>query len=221
LDLVYVDLKKLSIVEANEQFPNQTKLTSKSDNKPIDLESGEVIVLNGASSKFSDIILVRMNGTKYLFMIQCKWDYGSREMTEKAVDDEDIKNLNGLISKVKEMYESYELITIIFTTQPYNGLLEKTGVLIISQNNFEEHFGPVFSSRALFFFTKVVNPNFWDVSRLKNTLEGIGEASIDNVIEKRPYINEDQFYEANPRAKKQKLDFFPFVPGTEAYAPNQ
>jgi hypothetical protein len=35
------------------------------------------------------------------------------------------------------------------------------------------------------------------------------------------YINEDQFYEANPRAKKQKLDLFPFdVPGTEIYASN-
>ncbi|PKY30519.1 hypothetical protein RhiirB3_447640 [Rhizophagus irregularis] len=224
LQLIHINLKKLSICEANEQFPATKKLTSKPDKKPIDLESGDVIVLNGASSKFSDsIILVRMNGIKYLFMLQCKWDYGSRDMTEKeAVDDEDIKNLDALISNVKNMYEGYELITVIFTTQPYDGLKEKTGVLIVSKDNFDKHFGPVFSSQAIFSFTKAINPNFWDIDRLKNTLEGIDEASIDDVISKRPYINEDQFYDANPRAKKQKLVFFPLdVPETEIYAPNQ
>jgi hypothetical protein len=215
---LYVNLKKLSIREANEQFPAKKELTSKSDNEKIDLESGDVIVLNGASAKFSDIFLVRINGTKYLFMLQCKWDYGSREMTEKAVDDEDIKNLDGLISKVKNMYKDYELITIIFTTQPYTGQ-KKRGVLVISKENFDKHFGPVFSSRATFFLTRTTNPNFWEANRLKNILDGIGNASIDNVIEKRPYINEDHFYEENPNAKRQKLDFFPLdVPGTEPYA---
>jgi hypothetical protein len=43
---------------------------------------------------------------------------------------------------------------------------------------------PIILSRAIFFLTRAINPNFWDKSRLLNTLEGIGEASIDNVIEK-------------------------------------
>jgi hypothetical protein len=35
-------------------------------------------------------------------------------MIEKAVDNDNIKNLNRLIFKVKEIYENYKLITIIF-----------------------------------------------------------------------------------------------------------
>ncbi|CAB4400646.1 unnamed protein product [Rhizophagus irregularis] len=42
------------------------------------------------SAKF-DIILVRKNGTDVLLMIQCKWDYSSKKMTEKNVNDEDVK----------------------------------------------------------------------------------------------------------------------------------
>ncbi|GES94078.1 hypothetical protein GLOIN_2v1720020 [Rhizophagus clarus] len=88
-------------------------LSNKRDNKPIDLEV-ENVVLNGASVRFADIILVRENGTKYLD-IQCKWDYGSKNMTEGNVED-DVENLNNLISNGKDMYDDYELITIIFTT---------------------------------------------------------------------------------------------------------
>lgn len=58
-----INLKKFSICEVNEQFPKK-KLTSKSDNKTIDLESVDIIILNGASSKFSGISLVRKNGKK-------------------------------------------------------------------------------------------------------------------------------------------------------------
>ncbi|GBB89346.1 hypothetical protein RclHR1_01600018 [Rhizophagus clarus] len=73
----------LRVCEANEQFPNSKALTNKRDNKLIDLEIGEVVVLNAASARFADIILVRENGTKILFMIRCKWDYGSKNMTEE------------------------------------------------------------------------------------------------------------------------------------------
>ncbi|GBC04886.1 hypothetical protein RclHR1_05920006 [Rhizophagus clarus] len=152
------------------------RLISKSDNKPIDLKSENGIVLNDVSAN-------------------------SREITEKAVNNEDIKNLNVLNSNVKNMYEGYELITVVFTTQPYDRLKEKTGVLIISKDNFDKHFGLIFSLRAIFSITKVINPNFWNICRLKNTLEDIDKASIDDIISKRPY-NEDQYYEANPRAKR-------------------
>ncbi|CAG8684567.1 17281_t:CDS:2, partial [Racocetra fulgida] len=217
---MYVDLKRLHVCEANERFPNNKKLTNKSDNEPIDLESGNVVVLNDASADFAGIILVRMNGARCLLMIQYKWDYGSKEMTKNIVDNEDAKNLNKLISEIKKIYEGYELITIIFTTQPYNGPQDKTGALIISRDNFDKHFGPVFSSLATFSFIRATNPNFWDAKRLKNILDGIGDESIDDVIKKRPYINKDHFYSENPKAKKQKLDFFPLdVPETDVYAP--
>ncbi|GET01642.1 hypothetical protein GLOIN_2v1720049 [Rhizophagus clarus] len=176
LQLIHINLKKLSICKSNEQFLATKRLISKSDNKPIDLKSENGIVLNDVSAN-------------------------SREITEKAVNNEDIKNLNVLNSNVKNMYEGYELITVVFTTQPYDRLKEKTGVLIISKDNFDKHFGLIFSLRAIFSITKVINPNFWNICRLKNTLEDIDKASIDDIISKRPY-NEDQYYEANPRAKR-------------------
>ncbi|CAG8719607.1 32331_t:CDS:2, partial [Racocetra persica] len=174
---IYVVLKRLHCYEANEQFLNNKKLTNKYDNKSIDLESGTVVVLNNISADFTDIILVRMNGEKCLLIIQCKWDY---------IDDDDIKNLSKHIAEFKKIYEGYELITIIFTTQPYSGPQEKVGILIISKDNFDKHFGPVFLSLATFSLIKAINPNFWDVNRLKNIFDDIGDASIENVIEKRP-----------------------------------
>ncbi len=207
---LYVNLKRLSICEANEQFPNKKELTDKYNNNTIDLESGDFVVLNDVSAKFADIILVRKNGTKFLFMIQCKWDNCSKEMTETETDD-----------KLKEIYDTYELIKIIYTTQPYKGLKAKTGCLIISKDNFKQHFVPVFASRAIFSFTRAINPNFWDKKRLINILHDVGDVNINNVIKKRPYINENHFYEANNFiTKRQKLDFFPFdEPGTDPYAP--
>jgi hypothetical protein len=59
-------------------------------------------------------------------------------------------------------------MTIIFTTQPYNKSKQKPSVLIISKDSFHEQFGPIFSSRAIFAFTKEINPNFWDRNRLLN-----------------------------------------------------
>lgn len=55
-------------------------------------------------------------------MIQYKWNYGSRKMIEKAVDSEVNKHLKELSSNFKNMFKDYELITIIFTPQPYDGL---------------------------------------------------------------------------------------------------
>ncbi len=56
------------------------------------------------------------------------------------------------------------------------------------------------------------------ISGLVNCLEGIGKARIDEVFNKRPYVNQEEFYYHNPDAKRQKLDFFPLdVPGTKPY----
>ncbi|CAB5393666.1 unnamed protein product [Rhizophagus irregularis] len=87
--------------------------------------------------------------------------------------------------------------------------------IIMCQNKKEK-------SRATFFLTRDINPNFWDINGLKNTIKGIGDDSINTVIAKRPYISEDHFHNVNPKAdKRHKLDFFPFdIQGTEIYAPD-
>ncbi|EXX52264.1 uncharacterized protein OCT59_001802 [Rhizophagus irregularis] len=50
-----IKLRKLNVCEANEQFPESKKLTNKYDNKIINLESEDVVDLNGASAKSADI----------------------------------------------------------------------------------------------------------------------------------------------------------------------
>ncbi|POG60809.1 hypothetical protein GLOIN_2v1709692 [Rhizophagus irregularis DAOM 181602=DAOM 197198] len=217
LDIV-MKLKELGIYKSREQFPLNLNLTHGSE---IPWNNGHCVVVNGTSAESSDIFYVMedVSGVFYLIMGQNQWDYGSKKMTEKNVSDEDEKNFNSV--EHSELQE-YRDITIIFTTQPYEGSENLPEILIVSKDNFKSYFGPVFSARATFSLTRDINPNFWDINRLKNTIKGIGDVSMDTVIAKRPYISEDHFHNVNPGAdKRQKLDFFPFdVQGTEIYAPD-
>ncbi|GES95955.1 hypothetical protein GLOIN_2v1720049 [Rhizophagus clarus] len=207
-----VKLKELHVCESSEQFPTTTtELTNKSNDEKINWKSGNVVVINGKSAKSADVILVREVDCKLklLVMNQCKWDYGSVTMYQDQVDDEDKKNLDSFFKYIGDC--TYIPITNIFTSRPYEGGLRED-VTVISKENFKKHFGPVFSSRAKFAIIKEINPNFWDRNRLLNTLEGVGAASIDRALEKRPYFDDKGYLEVNPGAKnkKQKLDYFPF-----------
>ncbi|PKB96867.1 hypothetical protein RhiirA5_367635 [Rhizophagus irregularis] len=219
LDIV-MKLKRLGIYRSREQFPLNLIVTDNSDGSKIPWDNGHCVVVNGTSAESSDMIYVMegVSGFFYIIMVQNKWDYGSEEIKEENVSDENKKNVKSI---KRSNLEGYETKTIIFTTQPYKGNKNLPEILIVSKDNFKSYFGPVFSARATFSLTRDINPNFWDINRLKNTLMGIGNASIYNVAAKRPYISEDHFYSVNPRAvKKQKLDLFPFdVQGTEIYAP--
>ncbi|UZO07645.1 uncharacterized protein OCT59_027924 [Rhizophagus irregularis] len=216
LDIV-MKLKRLGIYRSREQFPLNLIVTDNSDGSKIPWDNGHCV---GTSAESSDMIYVMegVSGFFYIIMVQNKWDYGSEEIKEENVSDENKKNVKSI---KRSNLEGYETKTIIFTTQPYKGNKNLPEILIVSKENFKSYFGPVFSARATFSLTRDINPNFWDINRLKNTLMGIGNASIYNVAAKRPYISEDHFYSVNPRAvKKQKLDLFPFdVQGTEIYAP--
>jgi hypothetical protein len=207
-----VKLKPLRVCEANEQFPLTNPLTEKSDGKIIDWQSGDVVVINGSHAPFANVFFVRelehTADNKFLMMNQCKWDYGSKKITESKVDEEDGKNLQNFYTAIDD---DYMLITIIFTSQPYTKEKQDPGVLVISKEDFKKHLGPVFSSRASFAITGDTNPNFWEINRLKNVFDGIGDGSIGNVIKKRPYYSDDDFYKKNPGIKKlQKMDYFPF-----------
>ncbi|EXX56493.1 uncharacterized protein OCT59_015772 [Rhizophagus irregularis] len=221
LDIV-MKLKELGIWEASrEQFPLNLNLTDNSDGSKIPWDNGHCVVVNGTSAEPRNIFYVMEDVSGVFYIIMCqnknKWDYGSNKMTEKNVSDEDEKNFNSV--KHSELH-GIKIITIIFTTQPYEGSENLPEILIVSKDNFKSYFGPVFSARATFFLTRDINPNFWDINGLKNTIKGIGDDSINTVIAKRPYISEDHFHNVNPKAdKRHKLDFFPFdIQGTEIYS---
>jgi hypothetical protein len=207
-----VKLKKLHVREASEQFPNKTmKLTDKFTGEQINWKSGEAVVINGKSAQSADVLLVREvdKKLKLLVMDQCKWDYGSKRIHQEEIDDEDKKNLESHHKFIKDC--TYIPVTVIFTSQPYDGP-PREGLVVISKENFEDHFGPVFSSRAKFAIIRETNPNFWDRNRLLNTLDGVGTATIDKALEKRPYFDDKGYLKINPNAKnkKQKLNYYPF-----------
>ncbi|CAB5359142.1 unnamed protein product [Rhizophagus irregularis] len=165
LDII-MKLKKLFTYEAGEQFPLSLDLTLKSDGTKIHWKDGRSVVVNGSSAEFADIFLVMEdeNGVYYLIMGQNKWDYCSVKMTESNVYKEDDKNLSGIEGSPE--LQNYQPITIIFTTQPYRERKKTSNILIVSTDNFKSYFGPIFSARATFAFTKAINPNFWEINSL-------------------------------------------------------
>ncbi|PKY29278.1 hypothetical protein RhiirB3_391696, partial [Rhizophagus irregularis] len=114
-------------------------------------------------------------------------------------------------------------ITIVFTTQPFYETVSCDECFIISRSNFEQYFGPVFSSRATFALTKNINPNFSESQRMVKCLPGVSDVTAEEIIRNRPYKSEDDFFKKHGRAKrgmeknehensekKIKLDFYPF-----------
>jgi hypothetical protein len=190
-----VKLKNLRVCEAKEQFSSNLsnlELTLKSDGTNIYWKGGDCVVVNGNSAMYADLIFVMKseNGNDYLITGQSNWS--------KIYDEEDNKNL----SDIKEHSElrNYEFITILFTTQPYKETESISNILIVTKENFKDYFGPVFSSRATFAFTKEMNPNFWPVYTFKKTIEGVETIdSLNKIVKKRPYIG--CFYEENPKAR--------------------
>ncbi|GBB83569.1 hypothetical protein RclHR1_10260012, partial [Rhizophagus clarus] len=224
---IEVRLKKLSVCQAQEQFPC-LKLTEKGTTKSIPWEEGEVVVVNGASAKWGDSfrVLQTVQGDRLFSIHQAKYDYNSATYTLKDLLKEHNKNYVTSINTEKELFDKlakHRHITIVFTTQPFYETVPCEDCFIISRSNFEQYFGPVFSSRATFVLTKNINPNFSELQRMVECLPGVGGVTAEKIITNRPYKSEDDFFKKHGRAKrgmeknarenpekKIKLDFYPF-----------
>lgn len=220
-----VRLQKLSVSCAREQFPS-IKLTDK-EGRHIDWEKGESVIVNGGSASWGDAFIVRQNQTeKFIFIHQDKHDYNSVEFTAKELDQEHSKNISGshgAKEDVRRKLATFQHITIVFTTQPFNDQIAVDGCLVVSRDNFKDYFGPIFSSRATFALTKAINPNFSKLDRMIACLDGVGDVTGTEIVENRPYKNQEDFFTKIPRAKrgiekyetenpgkKIKLEFYPF-----------
>ena len=219
-----VKLKKLSVRQAVEQFPCP-KLTEKDTAKPIPWEEGEVVIVNGASTKWGDSfrVLETVQGDLLFSIHQDKYDYNSATYILKDLLNEHIKNCKSSANTTKQLFDKlakYRHITIVFTTQPFYETVTNDNCLIISNNNFEQYFGPIFSSRATFALTKDINPNF---SEQVECLPGVGEVTAEDIVKNRPYKSEDDFFNKHKRVKREKekyerenpkkkikLNFYPF-----------
>ncbi|CAG8582460.1 13754_t:CDS:2 [Acaulospora morrowiae] len=223
-----VRLKKLSVRRAQEQFPC-LKLTEKDSAKSIPWEKGEDVIVNGVSAKWGNSfrVLEAVQGDRFLSIHQAKYDYNSATYTLKDLFNEHTKNCEtSAFNTTKQIFDKladYRHITIVFTTQPFYEIVPYDDCFVISCNNFEQCFGPVFSSRATFALTKNINPNFSELQRMVECLPGVGDVTAENIIINRPYKSEDDFFKKHSRAKrgkekhehenpekKLKLDFYPF-----------
>ncbi|GBC05179.1 hypothetical protein RclHR1_06080008 [Rhizophagus clarus] len=219
---IEVRLKKLTVRQANEQFPC-SKLTEKGSSKSIPWEEGEAVIVNGVSAKWGDSfrVLETVQGDRLFSIHQAKYDYNSAEYTLDDLFEEHVKNCES--SYAEQLLAKYRHITIVFTTQPFYETISYNDCFIISCNNFEQYFGPVFSSRATFALIKNINPNFSELQRMVERLPGVGNVTAEKIIINRPYKSEDDFFNKHGRAKrgmeknecenpekKIKLDFYPF-----------
>jgi hypothetical protein len=185
---IEVELKELSVCYAREQFPCM-KLTDKESLNSIDWVKGEKVIVNGASSKWGDVFVVRaivQNNNKYILILhQCKYYLSGTYYTAKSLMGEHIKNLEGSIDttgELRKILSQCQHIKIVFTIQPFDDIISTNNCLVIMKNNFKEYFGPIFASRATFSMTKDINPNFSDCSWMKNDLPGIGEITADKIV---------------------------------------
>ncbi|CAG8476378.1 14477_t:CDS:2 [Dentiscutata erythropus] len=214
LDIV-VRLKKLSVCQASEQF--LSKLTKETDTQIIDWKDGNVLFINCKSGQFGDSFVVRevVDGSKLLIIEQECWDYNSQEFTLYQVLEKSIKNIeNVLRSKSPDGLLQYTPIIIFYTTQPYSGDPSELPdrCLLIAKGNFSTYFGPVFSSHAMFSLTRDINPNFSDPERMGSIIFDVNDQTAQDIVSKRPYHNEEEFYTKHPRIKRQhiKLSLYPF-----------
>ena len=163
-------LKQLNVCQSIKQFPC-LDLSDKHDNKPIKWEEGNDIIVNG---KFGDSFVARKilydpEISNALMIVQDKWDYNGKKLTEFEVLKECIKNLKSLVEKSESTINSYPdpcCITILITMRRCNFDYEQLpeDVLVIDQTNFKKYFGHIFSSRATFYLAEDVNPNFVELT---------------------------------------------------------
>ncbi|GBC51889.2 hypothetical protein GLOIN_2v414785 [Rhizophagus irregularis DAOM 181602=DAOM 197198] len=196
---IEVRLKKLSVCQAQEQFPC-LKLTEKGTAKSIPWEEGEVVVVNGASAEWRDSfrVLQTVQGDRLFSIHQAKYDYNSATYTLNNLYKEVIKNYVTSINTKKELFDKLAKhchIMIVFTTQPFYETVSCDECFIISRKS----------------------------QRMVKCLPGVGDVTAEEIIRNRPYKSEDDFFKKHGRAKrgmeknerensekKIKLDFYPF-----------
>jgi hypothetical protein len=227
---IEVKLKELSVCYTRQQFPC-VELTDKKSNS-IDWTKGENVIVNGTSASWGDAFVVRKKvqnnkkNKKYILILhQCKYHLLDAYYTAKDLNNEHRKNLLSSASttkKLRNILSKCQHITIAFMIQPLEKKILKPDCLIIIKSNFKEYFGPIFASRATFYMTRDINPNFSDFSCMINQIPGVGRVTANEIIKSRPHSNEDNFYkkfsnikrsidkEDNKPKKKIKFNFQPF-----------
>ncbi|GES94604.1 hypothetical protein GLOIN_2v1720033 [Rhizophagus clarus] len=154
-------------------------------------EEGQFV--NGKGTPFRDSFIARKmvydsENSNTLMIVQDKWDYDGKVLTEFEVLKEYVKNLKNLMKKSEPIINYYPdpccimiLVTMGRCDFDYGQLPED--VLVIDKTNFEKYFGPISSSRAVFCLAKDINPNFLELTKIKNIVPNVGEITSGKIAE--------------------------------------
>jgi hypothetical protein len=188
-----VRLEKLELCEAKNQFPKTGFPRNRDNNKIMDLDG--LVIINGRSAPFGDVVVLRKTpeGKNLLIAHQQKWYTTSRTFTIDDAIKECNKNKNAYKdvkdNNLRAFLEGAHIVTVIFTSQPFKGNPKDLpdDCLIISKENFNQYFGPLFASRLTFDIINDLNINSAEPERIANVIKGIGEAISKAIYENRPY----------------------------------
>jgi adenylate cyclase class IV len=189
-----IKLKKLDIYIAKSQFPKTFPL-KKLDNKTVKNMDG-LVVINGKSSQFADVFTMRQtsNGEEDIIIgLQEKWYTTSKNLAISDIKKEHDKNKNAFNlannEDLKNKLENTRIVTVMFTSQSFKGNVNDMpdDVLVIARKNFEQYFGPLFSSRSIFDIFGELNLNHADPMRIEAILKDIGPETSMKICEQRPF----------------------------------
>ncbi|CAJ0626506.1 16527_t:CDS:2 [Entrophospora sp. SA101] len=200
---IQIKLEKLNnICIAKNQFPKSGQPIRSSDNFEMSFESNDILFINGKAAPFADIFLVQQTSKsqKIIMGLQEKWHNFSDPITIMDIENECKKNSAAIAKSTIKNLKDYHIITIIFTSQHFNKEDVKklpNDCLIIARDNFEQCFGPVFSSRLAFNIMGKLNLNFAKPQQISNLIKGIGTTMSSSIFQKRPYYGVEDVIKKN------------------------
>ncbi|RGB24247.1 hypothetical protein C1646_726588, partial [Rhizophagus diaphanus] len=165
-----------------------------SDNKAVKSLDG-LVVINGNSAQFADVFSERQtsNGEDIITGLQEKWYTTSKNLTIDDIKKEHDKNNNAFNlannQKLKNKLENTRIVTVMFTSQLFEGNVNDMpdDCLVIARKNFEQYFGPLFSSRLIFDIVGELNLNYAEPQRIEAMIKDIRPETSRKICEKRPF----------------------------------
>ena len=155
-----IKLKKLDI---SKNLSINALMDSK--NKKVESLDG-LVVINGKSAQSADVFseCQTLNGEDIIMGLQEKWYTTSKDLTIDDIMKEHNKNKNAsklANKKLKIKLENTHIVTVIFTLQLFKGNVNDMpdNCLVIARENFEQYFGPLFSSQLIFDITEATIKN--------------------------------------------------------------
>ncbi|CAI2187878.1 11464_t:CDS:2 [Funneliformis geosporum] len=155
-----------------------------------------LVIVNGYSAPFADVFLLRKiipESRNLLIAFQQKWYITSQKFTIDDAVKECNKNKNAYKDvkddNLRKFLEEAHIVTVIFTSRPFKGNPKDLpdDCLIISKENFNQYFGPLFALRLTFDIINDLNINSAEPNQIANVIKGAEEVISKAIYENRPY----------------------------------